>query len=67
MGPHSRRRSTLKKGTWVSKNLQKVKQVIIHILILTERLEASSILKKALDVAEQRGKGRLKRKGKDGI
>lgn len=43
MWPPSRRRPELKKAMWVSeKLLKKVEQVSIHILLLTEGLEASS-------------------------
>lgn len=46
MGPPSRR-PKLRKTVWVSeKLLKKVKQVSIHILLLTEGLEASSVLEK---------------------
>lgn len=47
MGPPSRRRPKLRKTVWVSeKLLKKVEQVSIHILLLTEGLEASSVLEK---------------------
>lgn len=47
MGPSSRRRPKLRKTMWVSeKLLKKVEQVSIHILLLTEGLEASSVLEK---------------------
>ena len=59
MGSPSRRRPKLKKATWVSeKLLKKVEQVSIHILLLTEGLEASSGL-------EERHLMQLRREAKE--
>lgn len=66
MGPPWRRRLKLKKTVWVSKKLlKKVEQVGIHILLLTEGLEALG--KEALDTTEKGGKERLERNGKNYI